>query len=115
MPPETSNKDRKPTTREISAGIVVFRQTSEGPKFLILYHGGNYWNFPKGHFEAGENDLETALRETEEETGLKKTDLRIIPEFRAYERFSFKRANWSSRERLASSASGSASQRSAKS
>ena len=89
--PETSEKDRKPTTREISAGIVVFRRTSEGPKFLILYHGGNYWNFPKGHLEGEEKDLAAALRETKEEAGLAARDLRIVQNFKAYERFSFRR------------------------
>ena len=34
--------------REISAGIIIYRRTGEGPKFLLLYHGGRYWNFPKG-------------------------------------------------------------------
>jgi 8-oxo-dGTP pyrophosphatase MutT (NUDIX family) len=95
MPPETSNKDRKPTTREISAGIVVFRQTSEGPKFLILYHGGNYWNFPKGHIEKEEGDLEAALRETKEEAGLSPRDLRLVSNFKAYERFTFRRSGQS--------------------
>lgn len=71
-------------------GFVVFKRFPEGIKFLLLYKGGNYWNFPKGHFEAGETDIEAALRETEEETGLKKSDLKIIPGFRAYEKFSFK-------------------------
>jgi len=75
------------------AGFVVFRRTEEGIKFLLLYKGGTYWNFPKGHFESGETGLETALRETYEETGLKKSDLKIIPEFRAYEKFSFPSGN----------------------
>ena len=95
MPPETANKDRRPTTREISAGIVVFRRTSEGPKFLILYHGGNYWNFPKGHIEAEEGDLTAALRETKEEAGLGARELRLIRNFKAYERFTFRRNNQS--------------------
>ena len=34
-----------------------------------------FWSFPKGHQEAGETDVETALRETKEETGL---DVEII-------------------------------------
>jgi 8-oxo-dGTP pyrophosphatase MutT (NUDIX family) len=75
------------------AGFIVFRRTEEGIKFLLLYKGGTYWNFPKGHFESGETGLETALRETYEETGLKKSDLKIIPEFRAYEKFSFPSGN----------------------
>ena len=95
MPPEQSDKDKKPTAREISAGIVVFRRTSEGPKFLILYHGGNYWNFPKGHIEGEERDLAAALRETKEEAGLGSRDLRIIRNFKAYERFVFRRNNQS--------------------
>ena len=34
-----------------------------------------FWSFPKGHQEVGETDIETALRETKEETGL---DVEII-------------------------------------
>lgn len=77
--------------RQVVAGFVIFRRTHEGVKFLLLYRRGNYWNFPKGHFEAGERGFQAALRETEEETGLKHSDLQIIPGFRAYERFSFQR------------------------
>lgn len=95
MSPEPINKDRKPAAREISAGIVVFRRTQEGPKFLILYHGGNYWNFPKGHIEKEENDLAAALRETKEEAGLSARDLRIVQNFKAYERFTFRRGGQS--------------------
>jgi bis(5'-nucleosidyl)-tetraphosphatase len=95
MPPETQEKDKKPTSREISAGIVVFRRTSEGPKFLILYHGGNYWNFPKGHIEGVERDLDAALRETKEEAGLAARDLRLVRNFKAYERFTFRRGGQS--------------------
>src|ERR1700677_4848650 len=91
MPPESPQKPGKPTEREISAGIVVFRRTPEGPKFLILYHGGAYWNFPKGHIEGEEKDLAAALRETKEEAGLPSRDLRVLPNFKAYERFSFRR------------------------
>jgi bis(5'-nucleosidyl)-tetraphosphatase len=98
MPPEaiSKEKDRKPPgPREISAGIVVFRRTSEGPKFLILYHGGSYWNFPKGHIEGEERDIAAALRETKEEAGLSSKDLRLVHNFKAYERFSFRRNNQS--------------------
>lgn len=76
--------------QQIVAGFVVYRRTHEGIKFLLLYRRGTYWNFPKGHFEPGENSIDTALREVREETGLHKSDLRIIHGFRAYERFYFR-------------------------
>lgn len=37
--------------------------------------------FYLGHVDPGESDLETALRETEEESGLRKMDLHIIEDF----------------------------------
>jgi bis(5'-nucleosidyl)-tetraphosphatase len=80
----------------VVAGCIVFRRSDEGIKFLLLYRRGAYWNFPKGHFEQGENSLDAALRETEEETGIKRTELRILKDFRAYERFTFR----SGRERI---------------
>jgi 8-oxo-dGTP pyrophosphatase MutT (NUDIX family) len=82
-----------PTRKQIVAGFVVYRRTSDGVKFLLLYRRGNYWNFPKGHFKPGETSMDVALRELEEETGIKKSELRIVPNFRAYERFYFKVGN----------------------
>lgn len=76
--------------RQIVAGFVIYRRTHEGIKYLLLYRRGTYWNFPKGHFEPGEKSLDAALREVSEETGLHKSDLRIIPGFRAYEKFYFR-------------------------
>ncbi len=82
-----------PTKKQVVAGFVIYRRTADGVKFLLLYRRGSYWNFPKGHFKPGERSIDTALRELEEETGLKKSDLRIIPNFRAYERFQFQVGN----------------------
>ena len=95
MPPtrHPEPQDKLPTKKQVVAGFVVYRRTSDGIKFLLLYRRGNYWNFPKGHFEPGERSIDTALRELEEETGLKKSELRIAPNFRAYERFYFKIGN----------------------
>lgn len=76
--------------RQIVAGFVIYRRTNEGTKFLLLYRRGTYWNFPKGHFEPGEQSMDAALREVHEETGLHRNDLRIIPGFQAYERFYFR-------------------------
>lgn len=71
----------------ISAGIIIFRRTREGFKFLLLYHGRNYWNFPKGKLEASERSWQAAFREVQEETGLKQSELRQIRDFKTYERF----------------------------
>lgn len=77
--------------REISAGIIVYRKTKEGPKFLLLYHGHDYWNFAKGKIESEERSLAAAFRETREETGLMPRDLRLADNFKVYERFTFRR------------------------
>ncbi|HUZ92475.1 MAG TPA: NUDIX domain-containing protein [Candidatus Paceibacterota bacterium] len=94
-PPRQSEPphEKPPTKKQVVAGFVVYRKTSDGIKFLLLYRRGNYWNFPKGHFEPGESTIDVALRELEEETGIKKIELRIMPNFRAYERFYFKIGN----------------------
>jgi len=75
--------------REISAGIIIYKKTKEGLRFLILYHGHNYWNFPKGKIEKEEKSFEAALREVKEETGLSRNDLRFNEYFKTYEKFVF--------------------------
>ncbi|XP_069678359.1 bis(5'-nucleosyl)-tetraphosphatase [asymmetrical] [Periplaneta americana] len=66
-----------------AAGFVVFRWVCNQVEYLLLQtsYGKNHWTPPKGHVDPGESDLETALRETEEEAGLKKTDLNILEDF----------------------------------
>lgn len=75
--------------REISAGIIVYRKTPKGLKFLILYHGHNYWNFPKGKIESEEKSFPAALREVREETGLVRHLLKFNNYFKTYEKFTF--------------------------
>ena len=78
------------TKKEFSAGIIIFRRTKEGPKFLILYHGGPYWNFPKGKLE-GESNFKAALREVQEETGIVQDDLRFKSWFKVQDKFTYVR------------------------
>ena len=56
-----------PTT--LSAGIVPVRIIDGEPHLLIL-RCFNYWDFPKGEVEPGEDPRATAQREFGEETGL---------------------------------------------
>lgn len=73
----------------ISAGIIIYMHAKEGSKFLLLYHGNGYWNFPKGKLEAREKGLDAALREIKEETGLGGKDLIFRRPFRITNKFSF--------------------------
>lgn len=75
--------------KAFAAGVIVFRNTKEGRKFLIMYHRGSYWNFPKGAIEKGESSMQAAVRELEEETGLKESDIGIQKGFKTHEKFQF--------------------------
>ena len=46
-----------------------------------MLRAGNYWDFPKGMVEPGEDPLAAAIRETEEETTLIDLDFRWGHEF----------------------------------
>jgi bis(5'-nucleosidyl)-tetraphosphatase len=65
-----------------AAGFVLTRDDPTGePRYLLLVNQRDGMpGFPKGHRDGGEHDLETALRETREETGL--TDVDVVPGFR---------------------------------
>ncbi|MFV0497160.1 MAG: bis(5'-nucleosyl)-tetraphosphatase [Candidatus Fimivivens sp.] len=57
--------------REKSCGALVYRYDDERLLLLLLRHRhGGHWSFPKGHMEGTETEIETALREVREETGL---------------------------------------------
>jgi len=60
---------------KLSAGIVVVREESGQWQYLFLRAYKN-WDFPKGIVEPGEDPLETAVRETGEETGIHKLNFR---------------------------------------
>lgn len=87
--PPTTKKEAT-VKKQTVAGFVVCRKTEEGVKYLLLYRRGTYWNFPKGKFEEGENDLSAALRELHEETGIAESDITIIPEFKTQLRYNFR-------------------------
>jgi 8-oxo-dGTP diphosphatase len=61
-------------TRTIrAAGGVITRVADDGATEVLLVHRPRYddWTFPKGKVQPGETEEECALREVEEETGLR--------------------------------------------
>lgn len=52
-----------------SCGVIPYRKTPDGIRYLLLLQINGFWSFPKGHMEPFESEQETALRELKEETG----------------------------------------------
>jgi hypothetical protein len=64
-----------PRNPRLSAGVVVVRPSEEGWRFLLL-RAFNHWDFPKGMVEAGEQPLEAAIREVQEESLIEDLEFR---------------------------------------
>jgi DNA polymerase len=80
--------------REISAGIIIYKRLKDRDdkietKYLLLYQGRGYWNFPKGKLESNERSFEAAIRETGEETGILPMNLRVDRNFKEPDRYVF--------------------------
>lgn len=54
----------------LSAGVVVVRKARQQWLYLLL-RAYNYWDFPKGKVEQDEAPLAAAIREVEEESGIR--------------------------------------------
>ena len=56
---------------EQSCGVLPYREVNGNWEFLLVYESySRCWSLPKGHMERGETEIQTALRELYEETGL---------------------------------------------
>jgi 8-oxo-dGTP pyrophosphatase MutT (NUDIX family) len=56
---------------ETSCGFLLVNYDS----VLLLQYPQGHWSFPKGHIEAGEDHHETASRELQEETGIRRIEI----------------------------------------
>ena len=76
-----------------SCGIVLFNSD----EFLLIQHPSKsngdegHWDFPKGHVEGNETELETAKRELVEETGI--VDFKLLDGFRHRIEYIFQKGN----------------------
>ena len=74
-------------------GIVLFYSD----EFLLIQHPAKsngaegHWDFPKGHVEGSETELETAKRELIEETGI--VDFKMLDGFRHRIEYNFHKPN----------------------
>lgn len=62
----------------VSSGGFIFCRVEGVDYVVLLQNSKNEYVFPKGHLENGEEMLETAKREIEEETGINATDLQVL-------------------------------------
>ena len=68
--------------REKSCGCIVINSNDE---VLLIQHNAGHWDFPKGHVEDGETEVQTAIREVKEETNI---DVDVNEEYRYSTKYS---------------------------
>ena len=68
-----------------SCGVILFRRKPE-VSFLLMKHPHRF-DLPKGHIDPGESEIQCALREMWEETGVPVDHVALDPEFRYEEKY----------------------------
>ncbi|MCH5287018.1 MAG: NUDIX domain-containing protein [Christensenellaceae bacterium] len=71
-------------TFEKSCGAVVYTTVNGEIRYVLIQELSGAWGFPKGHMEKEETEMQTALREIDEEVHLK---VDILKGFRATETY----------------------------
>lgn len=62
--------------KEYSCGAILYTYEEGIRKYVLVMEASGAYGFPKGHKEGNETDMETAIREIKEETGI---DPKFIP------------------------------------
>ena len=68
--------------QEKSCGCIIINERKE---VLLIHHNAGHWDFPKGHVEEGETEVDTAKREVKEETNI---DVEVNEKYRYTLRYS---------------------------
>lgn len=79
--------------KEISCGAILYCDEEKNRKYVLVMEPNGNYGFPKGHKEGNETDIETAIREIKEETGV---NCEFIPNMKRTIRYSL--ANGSTKE-----------------
>ena len=77
-----------PETELKSCGVLVVRGDPVREVLLMIHP--TRLDIPKGHIEEGETDIQCALRELEEETGIAADNIVLDPEFQFTTRYPVK-------------------------
>lgn len=80
----------KPLPEVRACGVLVVVGTPI-ERFLLMRHKDR-WDLPKGHTDPGESDVETALREMQEETGIPPAAIVLDPFFRFEHKYTVREA-----------------------
>jgi 8-oxo-dGTP diphosphatase len=73
------------STESSAGGIVIRRGAATGIEVLLIQQSGHKgWGFPKGWIEPGEEPPATAVREVEEESGIRAEIIGELPPTRYY-------------------------------
>ena len=68
--------------QEKSCGCIIINDKNE---VLLIHHNAGHWDFPKGHMEEGETEVQTAIREVKEETNI---EVEVNEEYRYSTKYS---------------------------
>jgi len=75
-----SRTDASEMAKVKSCGFLIVRE-NPNRSFLLMKHPKR-WDLPKGHVDKGETNMECALRELEEETGITADDIEVDEDFK---------------------------------
>ncbi len=64
-----------------SCGFIIMRTGQESRREFLLMKHPKRWDLPKGHVDPGETEMECALRELWEETGIAEEQIKVDPDF----------------------------------